>query len=53
MSEFDELIASIASEVQDTAASNQICQKTIDDYQSMATLVEGGPRLNMIAWDRS
>ena len=56
MSKFDELIASIAHEMQCTGIVDESCQKTLDDYQFLSTTVGDatgdGPKLNMIAWDR-
>lgn len=56
MSEFDELIACVASEVQYSKEIDESCQKTLRDYQCLDTVDPGGGGngpLKMIAWDRS
>lgn len=56
MSEFDEIIACVATEVQSSIEITESCKKTLKDYQCLDTLDPGcggsGP-LKMIAWDRS
>jgi hypothetical protein len=56
MSEFDELIVCVASEVQHSKAIDESCRKTLRDYQCLDTIDPGGcgsGPLKMIAWDRS
>lgn len=58
MSEFDQLIADVASEMKaSTIDVNEKCQKTLRDYQCLDTIdpsgVGGGLPLRMIAWDQA
>lgn len=56
MSEFDELIACVANEVQQSREIDEACRKTLKDYQCLDTIDPGGEGsgpLKMIAWDRS
>jgi hypothetical protein len=57
MSEFDELIACVANEVQHSKEIDESCRKTLKDYQCLDTIDPGGGggsgSLKMIAWDRS
>ncbi len=56
MSELDLLIAMAAKELNDANESViQACEKTLKDYHSAADEQQegSGPRLRMIAWDRS
>ena len=54
MSDFDQLIAKVASQMsRDSKEMQEICEKTLEDYQILETLDVGGAGpLRMIAWDR-
>jgi len=57
MSDIEQLITKVAAQnTRDPLEVQDICQKTIEDYQCLETMDEGGGGgtmpLRMIAWDR-
>lgn len=53
MSNFDQLIVDIATELSDSNNINESCENTLREYSSKDALDDEGKPLRMIAWDRT